>query len=149
MAVVPRRRFQLIFNCAPPASTHSVLLIRSPLAGNFVLDPTGEQFGIPREHRFLPWRTYKKRYIMSPSKWMGEAVWSTRTEAYLAGLNSMHGDWRFWARLRDAMDAQVAAWLPHGDLTAAIDDEDRWKQDGERLLQMVQEVFKDQFAHLR
>ncbi|KAF9694293.1 hypothetical protein EKO04_008026 [Ascochyta lentis] len=139
MAVIPQRRFQLVFNDNGDFSTtHSVLLIRSPLAGNFVLDPTAEQYGIPREHRFLPWRIYKKRYIMSPGKWCGEAVWSTGTEAFMHGLE-MSADWGFWEKVRGAIDRMVTAWLSSDDLKVAISDEGRWRMEGKLLERMVTE----------
>ncbi|KAJ4313906.1 hypothetical protein N0V94_006717 [Neodidymelliopsis sp. IMI 364377] len=49
LIVIPRRRLQLVFPDEPGSSSHrhiaaahTVLLIRSPLAGNFVVDPTAE-----------------------------------------------------------------------------------------------------------
>ncbi|KZM20620.1 uncharacterized protein EKO05_0010907 [Ascochyta rabiei] len=139
MAVIPRRRFQFFFGASRTCSTvHSVLLIRSRLAGNLVLDPTGEQYGIPREHRLLPWRVYKKRYVVSPGQWCGEGVWSTGTEAFIHGLEGGE-DWPFWESVRDITDANVAAWLPSGDLRVVMNDEGHWKKKAELLERLVAE----------
>ncbi|KAJ4339729.1 hypothetical protein N0V95_007695 [Ascochyta clinopodiicola] len=139
LAVIPRRRFQLLFDTSRIFSTvHSVLLIRSPLAGNFVLDPTAEQYGIPREHRFLPWRFYRKRYVMSPGQWCGEGVWSTGTEPFLHNLEHTFG-WSFWESVRGVIDATVATTLLNGDLRKMMSDEERWKRKEERLEKLMAE----------
>lgn len=87
MVVAPRRRFQLIFTeNGTIACTHAVLLIISPLVGNFILDPTAEQYGFPREHRFLPWPVYKQLYVVDASKFRGAAVWFTLFKQYIRSL---------------------------------------------------------------
>lgn len=145
MAVVPRRRLQLVFHGCTVAWAHSVLFIRSRKAGNFVLDPTIEQYGHPREHRFLAWKDYKKRYIMRPSKWGGEAVWSTRTSG-LADWLEKYPCWAFWGPVKDAIDRQVGLWLLNRriettTLRRAIDFEGYWKREEENLeLSVMKEV---------
>jgi hypothetical protein len=55
---------------------HAVILVRTSGGEKFVLDPTGEQHGVLREHRFLPWTAYKDLYVMKQMHWIGRATFS-------------------------------------------------------------------------
>lgn len=150
--VVPRRRIQLVIPDSPGsgfprhiASAHSVLLICSPLAGNFVLDPTAEQYGNPREHRFLTWRDYKKHYVLRKSKWNGIAVWCTATHL---GLEELFGDGdgggeKYWRDARKAAAEGVDAWLENmqagkESLRSGMDDQRRCKLEAIKLKLAIQ-----------
>ena len=137
MVVVPRRRFQLLVaDDGNFACTHAVLLIISPLAGNFILDPTAEQYGFPREHRFLPWSVYKALYIVDLSKFRAAAIWSTCFDAYIRSLQESE-NWAFWDSVKDELDEQVAVWLKDCNLRAIVDDDELWRANGKQLEEMV------------
>lgn len=136
MIVAPRLRFQLTSDGSHIAATHSLFLISSPLAGDFILKPTAEQYGIPREHRFLPWSIYKQLYIIDPEKFRGAAVWSVNFSRYQEWLErSPH--WEFWSSFRAVLDAQTAAWLQGCELSTMMDNEDEWKAKEEQLRRSV------------
>ncbi|KAJ4371073.1 hypothetical protein N0V86_008768 [Didymella sp. IMI 355093] len=138
MVVAPRRRFQIMDDSNIIAGTHSLFLISSPLAGDFVLDPTAEQYGIPREHRFLPWSVYKQLYIIDQRKYCGAAVWSTNFYTYVALLQKS-ARWEFWTSIRAVFDKQTAAWLQDCELRTVMDDHDQWKVKQEQLKSLVVE----------
>jgi len=60
---------------------HSVLLITLG-SRKYVLDPSGEQYGIPPRDLFLPFREYKKRYMVPLRYWAGRARWTRETQAW-------------------------------------------------------------------
>ncbi|KAF2824156.1 hypothetical protein CC86DRAFT_408261 [Ophiobolus disseminans] len=92
MCLIPRPPFQLAFEhnsfLRPPL--HSVLLIT--VGGReYVLDPSGEQYGISARDLFLPFREYKKRYMLPLKHWGGKARWTVETfecEQFYNGLVS-------------------------------------------------------------
>lgn len=78
-----------------------------------MLDPTGEQYGILQEHRFLPWTVYKEHYVMA---------------GHRAGYTTFKGGLSFeqleqiteansgvWTRLRLIMRATLHQWLAAGE----------------------------------
>jgi hypothetical protein len=138
MVVAPRRRFQIMDYTNTIAGTHSLFVISSPLAGDFVLDPTAEQYGIPREHRFLPWSVYKQLYIIDQKKYRGAAVWSTNFSPYVEYLQ-MSASWEFWTSIRAVFDKQIAAWLEDCELRTVMDDDDQWKVKQEQLKSLLVE----------
>lgn len=136
MVVAPRRRFQITNDSGEIAGTHSLFLISSPLAGNFILDPTAEQYGIPREYRFLPWSVYKQLYVIDQAKFSGAAVWSIHFEQYADHL-TRSDDWEYWKSVRTVLDIQTTTWLQDCELKAVMDDEDQWKIKEEQLEKLV------------
>lgn len=87
LVVVPQPQFQLqLAYRKKEAIWHSVMLLTTSDGELFVLDPSGEQFGFPREHRFLPWKTYKELYVVERENWTGEATFTCRTEKLREGI---------------------------------------------------------------
>lgn len=127
------------------AVTHSVILINSPLAGDFVLDPTGEQYGHPHEHRFLAWSDYKELYVLSKKEWDGPEVWN-RTNAPQMKLEADQSpDCTFWKDVRKEYRECFTQWLEelvakHGDLKKGLDDEDLRMHTNEKLIKAVTKI---------
>jgi hypothetical protein len=119
MVVAPRRHFQITSAGNPIAATHSLFFICSPLGGNFILDPTAEQYGIPREHRFLPWSVYMQLNIIDLERLHGVAVWSVDFSGYQHWLERSD-NWDFWSSIGAVLDAQTDAWLQDCELRTAM-----------------------------
>ncbi len=118
LIVMPRRRLQFIPPDSPGswklrnvATCHSVLLIRSPQAGLFVFDPTLEQYGHPREHRFLKWNDYKARYILRQIRSLGGKVWVVmHCLEKMVGNNECRIS-RYWQDARWAVNTCIDSWV--------------------------------------
>lgn len=146
LLVIPRRRLQFVTPEKPGSSQprriatcHSVILIRSPLAGNLVLDPTMEQYGHPREHRFIAWKVYKARYILRKSKWIGKEVYRNIGTIFWHMLNSSPQlDSIYWRDVQRGFGKQFRDWLKHmqaghEDLRQSLDDDQRCAAGAEKL----------------
>jgi hypothetical protein len=132
--VVPRRRLQFTIPGLEVALIHSVLLIHSPLAGKFVLDPSAEQYSISPEHRFVRWQYYRDRYVMRKDQHYGAQVWMI---AHNGDEDLEKGTGRtakFWRDVREELDTSVEIWLrrvtARGGLTLrkGLDDEENTKE---------------------
>ncbi|KAJ4332092.1 hypothetical protein N0V87_008653 [Didymella glomerata] len=141
MVVAPRRHFQITSAGNHTAATHSLFLICSPLGGKFIFDPTAEQYGIPREHRFLPWSVYKQLYIIDLEKFHGVAVWSVDFSGYQHWLERSD-NWTFWSSIGAVLDAQTDVWLQDCELRTVMDDGTQWKIKEEELRRSVVDRLK-------
>lgn len=138
--VVPRRRLQFTSPGCEPALIHSVLLIQSPLAGKFVLDPSGEQYGIPAEHRFIRWRDYVDRYVMRNKNHYGAQVWMIAHNGEEDFENGTGHAEQYWRDIREVLGGSIKIWLHHvtaGGSTlrqalgneASMKEQDKWVGD--------------------
>ena len=87
---------------------HSVLRIDTQI-GNYVLDPSAEQYGIPRCHRFLRWSTYKKRCVWRSEAWAGRATWTSDTAAHKKSIEQQLD--KDWKHIREAVEVVVSDWM--------------------------------------
>jgi hypothetical protein len=87
---------------------HSVLRIDTKTS-KYVLDPSAEQYGIPRCHRFLRWTTYKKRYLWRSEAWAGRARWTSDTAAHKKSIEQQLD--KGWKHIREAVSSVVSDWL--------------------------------------
>ncbi|KAF2999829.1 hypothetical protein E8E13_006998 [Curvularia kusanoi] len=111
-AVIPRRRMQIFVHekPGPLAYVHSVILIQSLKAGNFILDPAAEQYGHPPEHRFLPWRTYKRLYVLTKNKWIGSETWYTGPKIEHDLSHDPHGE-QYLRHVQNVILRCIESWL--------------------------------------
>jgi hypothetical protein len=135
--VIPRRRLQFTVSGSKAPLVHSALLVRSPLSGEFVLDPSAEQFGIPPEHRFVCWQYYRDQYVMRPEQHYGTQTWMVADNGE---EDLKKGDFpyaEFWRKVRVELDTSVDTWLRRvtkkGDLTLqkGLDDKENTKEQAE------------------
>jgi hypothetical protein len=114
--VIPRPRYVFYIrrhnNELPGETLHSVLLLVSGRGAKYILDMSGEQFGVPREHRFLPWQAYRKRYVVRNKYWTGRAAWTLDTRDRREDCLEVDGRTpdRFWSNAQEAVERAYATW---------------------------------------
>jgi len=135
--VIPRRRLQFKLSNSRVPLIHSVLLITSPLAGKFVLDPSAEQYGIPPEHRFIRWQYYRDQYVMRKEQHYGTQVWMVAHNDDQDLEDSTGSTPKFWKKVRVELDTSVDTWLglvtARGGLTLkeGLDKEEKAEEQAE------------------
>jgi hypothetical protein len=104
--LIPRPLFEVAFSYRKydTATIHSVLIIAIE-GRDYILHPSGEQYGIPARHLFLPWDTYRKRYVMRSQSWAGVPRWTTDTRSY-EQLTGSEID-NYWVDIRLGIEAIV------------------------------------------
>lgn len=109
---------------------HSIILICTSGGEKFVLDPTGEQYGVLRQHRFLPWRVYKDMYTMKREPRAGHTtITKTWSCAEVINLLSRTKEGEVWSPLHHIVDRSLDEWIQAG---GSFDLVERIKQNMRR-----------------
>lgn len=76
------------------------------------MDMSGEQFGVPREHRFLPWQEYRKRYVVRSRCWVGRAAWTLDTggRRELCQKVDKRDPGKLWSTTKYAVETACTKW---------------------------------------
>ncbi|KAF1843244.1 uncharacterized protein K460DRAFT_357001 [Cucurbitaria berberidis CBS 394.84] len=142
MILVPQGRYTFAFNKPFRAVQHSVLLVDLSDGRQLILDPTGEQFGIPREHRFLPAHEYMKRYMVPSDDWEGRRTWillDAENEQEMVDKIEL-----FWKNAKETAESCVEVWvknillLSHSSLEVVLDSGTQYMDQEEKLLDMFE-----------
>jgi hypothetical protein len=111
LAVAARPR--IAFANLATSLEHWVFLVSTSDGEKFILDPTGEQYGILREHRFLPWAVYKELYVMRGHR---PGYPTCKCPASMDQLvEQVETDSILWASLRDILTVTLGQWLAAGE----------------------------------
>ncbi|KAF2877300.1 hypothetical protein BDV95DRAFT_614512 [Massariosphaeria phaeospora] len=109
LAIIPRPRFQFRFTFrSQMASLHSVLLLEMSNGDRFVLDASGEQFGIPRDHQFLPWHTYRDLYVIKREDCPSQVRLTRDTGGHALEIQDLAGV--FGSQVLARTNAQIHLW---------------------------------------
>ncbi|KAF2019221.1 hypothetical protein BU24DRAFT_405923 [Aaosphaeria arxii CBS 175.79] len=114
----PRVVFQFPGN---QAALHSVLLITTALGERYVLDPTGEQFGIPQTHLFTPFWYYESEYIAEREYWSPDSLERSHVRVLYPPLKEQAFEaymdlpgFIFWKAAREQAEETGRLWTEDG-----------------------------------
>jgi hypothetical protein len=100
------------------APVHSLLLLTTASKDRYVLDPTGEQTGVLREHRFLPWTEYKRLYVVPQGAvyWTGSSTFACQAPWYADEIGEAVIDVHpVWADVTRRLAAVLEEWKTAGE----------------------------------
>jgi len=132
--VIPRPRYSFHIprdaNELPGETHHSVLLLVTSRGAKYIMDMSGEQFGVPRKHRFLPWQAYRKRYVVRNKYWTGRGAWilNTGDRREQCRKADKRDSAQFWSNTQQAVERACAEWNVGHDGTGEWWSEIEWME---------------------